>query len=488
VKTLDSGTECTASRDFPDSRDAVDRHFLIDLGVASAHGATIQGITDTRVPNWIIPTIYAGAALACGFIVPRFEHAYLTSYLNDIAAASALAYLSAVASGMIAFTAIVFSIAYVTVQFNAIAYSPRLALWFASDPQLFHALGLFMATFLYAMATMVWVDRGAGGGVPLLSTLVVLALLIASTLQFGHLVRGLSDLQISSTLHLIGDRGRTVIDQMFFPAPEPRSRRLIGRLAAEPDHPPGPPTQVLRYSGKPRAIGRLDVQRLVIAAQQAGAVIELACAVGDTVLDDNVLLTVSEATCPLAESKLLAAIHLVPQRTFEQDPKYPIRLLVDIAIKALSPAINDPTTAVQAIDEIEDLLRRLGRCELDTGFVRDVEGVLRLIFPMPTWEDYLRLAFDEIRQYGGGSVQVMRRLRAALAGVAEVVAMRAERAASIERYIRQLDLIVDRSPLDAEDRVVASQEDRQGLGLSRKRQTPNHAPAKPQSGAARDSK
>ena len=101
----------------------------------------------------------------------------------------------------------------------------------------------------------------------------------------------------------------------------------------------------------------------------------------------------------LPEQALLRAVQVGRERTFEQDPKYPMRLLVDIAIKALSPAINDPTTAVQAIDQIEDLLRRLGG-ELDAGGVADAQGVLRLVFPTPTWEDYLALAFDEIRQYG----------------------------------------------------------------------------------------
>jgi uncharacterized membrane protein len=116
----------------------------------------------------------------------------------------------------------------------------------------------------------------------------------------------------------------------------------------------------------------------------------------------------------LPERELLRAIRLKGDRTFDQDPKYPIRLLVDIAIKALSPAINDPTTAVQAINQIEDLLLRLGGRNLDVGCVNDARGTLRLICQMPTWEDYLTLAFDEIRQYGAGSVQVMRRLRAAL--------------------------------------------------------------------------
>jgi uncharacterized membrane protein len=136
----------------------------------------------------------------------------------------------------------------------------------------------------------------------------------------------------------------------------------------------------------------------------------------------------------------------------------------------LSPAINDPTTAVQAIDQIEDLLRRLGAHDLDAGYGWDADGVLRLIFPMPTWEDYLVLAFDEIRHYGAGSVQVMRRLKSALLGLADSVTadMRIE---AVQRYLKQLDLTVDRSALAADDRETARQEDRQGLGLSRRKRT-----------------
>jgi uncharacterized membrane protein len=164
----------------------------------------------------------------------------------------------------------------------------------------------------------------------------------------------------------------------------------------------------------------------------------------------------------------MQSIQLGTERTFEQDPKYPIRLLVDIAIKALSPAINDPTTAVQAIDQIEDLLRRLGRHDLDAGFAKDDNGVLRLIVPMPTWEDYLTLAFDEIRQYGATSVQVMRRLRAALIGLADSTTT-AARAETVRQYLKHLDLVIERSPLDSEDKAMAFREDRQGLGLSRQR-------------------
>ncbi|NJM12852.1 MAG: DUF2254 domain-containing protein [Synechococcaceae cyanobacterium SM1_2_3] len=93
---------------------------------------------------------------------------------------------------------------------------------------------------------------------------------------------------------------------------------------------------------------------------------------------------------------------------------------------------------------------------------------MRLIFPTPTWEDYLSLAFDEIRQYGAGSIQVIRRLRSALLSLADSV-VEAEYKEAIQRYLRHLNLMVEHSLLDAEDQIMALQEDRQGLGLSRRR-------------------
>jgi uncharacterized membrane protein len=189
-------------------------------------------------------------------------------------------------------------------------------------------------------------------------------------------------------------------------------------------------------------------------------------AVGDSVVEGDAILKVYGGLHMLASNSLSPAIRLEKQRTFDQDLKYALRLLVDIAIKALSPAVNDPTTAVQALDEIEDLLRRIGvRC-LDVGRVTDERGVVRVIFPTPTWEDFLSLAFDEIRFYGATSLQVTRRLRAALRDLSRVVPPSRQRA--IQKYIEHLNVTVKNSIRDAEDLTTALQEDRQGLGLSRK--------------------
>jgi uncharacterized membrane protein len=417
------------------------------------------------MPRWLIPLIYVAASVACGLTLPRIEQAYFPSYTFGLSVASAQAYLSAAASGTMALTGIVFAMAFVMVQFSAIAYSPRLVMWFARDPMLFHSLGSFAATFLFALFALAWIDRGASGKVPLISNLVVAIMLIVSMLLFSRLMQRLTDLQIGSVLRLIGDRGRAVIGDMY--------RRLDGKAAVEQAYAngaaernaPGPVTQTLTYSGEPRTIASVDIGALVEQARRANGVIVLSCGVGDTLVEDTLLLQIHGAQARLSDEDLMRAVRLARERTFEQDPKFPIRLLVDVAIKALSPAINDPTTAVQTIDQVEDLLRRLGKCELDSGHARDAEGTLRLVFPMPTWEDYLALGLDEIRQCGATSVQVMRRLRSALVGLAESLPS-AERADAVKRYLTRLDSAIEHSILDAEDRATARQEDRQGLGLS----------------------
>lgn len=419
---------------------------------------------------WLIPMAYVTASAIGGMILPRIEQAYLTSYTISISVASAQAYLATAASGTMAITGIVFAMAFVMVQFSAIAYSPRLVLWFARDRTLFHSLGAFSATFVYALFTLAWVDRGGSGSVPLFSTLLVAIMLVVSMLLFARLVQRLTDLQITSVLHLIGDRGRSVIQELF-PEADDNLPTCVRQTGSAPfDAEPKAVTQKLQYSGTPRTITKFDIGALVRQAKQINGVIAMNCAVGDTLVHGSPVLHIYHGKGLASERLLSHAVHLGRERTLEQDPKYPIRVLVDIAIKALSPAINDPTTAVQTLDQIEDLLRRLGSRKLDTGYISDDNGKLRLIFPMPTWEDYLSLAFDEIRQYGTKSIQVIRRLRSVLIELIEALP-NAGRAEAVRQYLTHLDLAVEHSDLDAEDRLMARQEDRQGLGLSRHRRS-----------------
>src|SRR6266566_1134109 len=217
-----------------------------------------------------------------------------------------------------------------------------------------------------------------------------------------------------------------------------------------------PCTQTLFHHGQPSKVQAIDIDALVGIASSAGGILEMAAAVGDAVLDSTPILRIFGCNSQLREEDLRYAIRLGSERTFEQDPKYAIRLLVDIAINALSPAINDPTTAVQALDEIEDLLIRLGRRRLEIGTFRDLEGRLRLLVVFPTWEDFLVLAFDEIRFYGATSIQVMRRM---MALVSELLSIMPEERRPALRYWRER----------LQSTVVGTFRDKEeGLGSSRR--------------------
>jgi uncharacterized membrane protein len=165
------------------------------------------------------------------------------------------------------------------------------------------------------------------------------------------------------------------------------------------------------------------------------------------------------------EAQFRSAFALGDERTFEQDPKYAMRLLVDIAIRALSPAINDPTTAVQALDQIGDLLARLGQRRLEIGEFQDNAGSVRVIAEFPSWDDFLHLGFEEILAYGAKSVQIMRRMKALVADLLAVLP--AERHAALKYWRERLQTSIGRSFQDAEEKISASAEDRQGLGIPR---------------------
>jgi uncharacterized membrane protein len=202
----------------------------------------------------------------------------------------------------------------------------------------------------------------------------------------------------------------------------------------------------------------------------------LTVAVGDAVLDSVPILRIYGAAAAIPEEALRPAIALGSERTFEQDPKYAIRLLADIAIKTLSPAINDPTTAVQALDQIEDLLIRLGRRRLEIGAFRDSKGNLRLLMRFPAWEDFLRLAFDEIRLYGATSVQVMRRMKALMNQLISLLPE--ERRPALRHWRDRLQSTVEHTYSDPQDKLDASDEDAQGLGSSRRRTPSNWTPCR----------
>jgi uncharacterized membrane protein len=414
-----------------------------------------------RRRTWAVPALYAAGAIAAGLVLPRVESRMFSGLVAPMSVIAAMAIYSSIASGMIALTGIVFSLVYVMVQFSATAYSPRLALWVARSPLISHALGTFTATFLYAIAALAWVDRGGTGTVPYISAVAVVVLLLASVFTLIGLVERIALLSVNRMLTFTGDQGRRVLDAVY-PELEPPG---VVPAASELAH--AAPTQRVIYHGRPAVVQAVDVAALIALARSTAGSIEVVPAVGDTLIESTTLIKVFGAREAIDERALKSAIAVGEERTFEQDPKYSIRLLVDIAIRALSPAVNDPTTAVQALDHIGDLLMRLARRRLEIGSYRDGDGTPRLVVPFPTWEDFLRLSLDEIQSYGAGSMQVTRRMKALMADLLSVVSE--ERRAAVASRQERLERTIARAFSDQDDQRDASVEDRQGLGVPRTR-------------------
>src|SRR6516225_1168784 len=154
----------------------------------------------------------------------------------------------------------------------------------------------------------------------------------------------------------------------------------------------------------------VNVGRLFVEAEKAKGVIEFVPQVGDFIGSGEPLFILHGGANAIDERKLRASVVLGAERTMDQDPLFAFRILVDIANKALSKAINDPTTAVLAIDQLHRLLRSAGTRNLRTDQILDRAGKLRVIFRTPNWEDFVNLAFTEIRFYGSENMQIARRL------------------------------------------------------------------------------
>jgi uncharacterized membrane protein len=174
------------------------------------------------------------------------------------------------------------------------------------------------------------------------------------------------------------------------------------------------------------------------------------------------LFKLYDGAVSLDEESLRSTVAFGPERTMEQDPTFAYRIVVDIALKALSPAINDPTTAVIAIDQLHRLLRKAGNQNLRTDEILDKSGRLLLIFRTPNWEDFVHLAFTEIRQCGAANMQIARRLRAMIENLVQTLPE--HRHAALQQELELLDREIERQFANPEDRALARLGDSQGLG------------------------
>jgi uncharacterized membrane protein len=405
-----------------------------------------------RSSLWFVPVVcvLAGAVLSFGtiWLDSAFDYKLVPEELSG-GPDAALAILSTVAASMVSLAALVLTITMVVVQLAMGQFSPRIVQTILRDKPSQIAVGLFVATFVHAMLALREVQLGGEGSVPGLAILVAYLLVVISVvvlvLYVHHIGRSL---RVSALIELVGNDTRTLLDKVYSDRLDPG--------AADGNVVPAP------LSGVVTAIGRDD---LVSIAEESGCVLEMVPAVGAFVPAGAPLFRVSGNATRIDDASVSACVRLGLERTLDEDVAYGMRMLVDMAERALADSpFLDPTTAVQAIDRLHDCLRQLARRVFPDGQYRDNTGAVRLIVPVMDWDAFVNLAFDEIRLAGAQSPQVTRRLMEVLDDLETVAPP--ERLHALHRQRDLLSAAVGESVVDERDAAFALVPDRQGIGVT----------------------
>ena len=397
-------------------------------------------------------------AIVAALVLPVADE-HLGEHGLPIASSSVQSIFSALAGGMITFTGIVFSAVFVAAQIQTSSYSPRLAARLRRDPVIIAGLALPTATATYSLVALASLGHQAETAgrdfVPVATVLFGLLLAVVTLGAFVALVqRAFESTQIGGILRTLMRRGYAVIEDVH-----PREG-AAGDVAEAPG--PDPGATEVAHEGRPAVIAAIDRAALLRLADQSGGFVEVVPVVGEYLSPGRIVLRVGHGRAAPDPALARRAFLLARQRTMDQDPAFAIRMLVDIAIRALSPAVNDPTTAVQALDRIEALLIELAPRHPGPSVVVDAGGTPRAIVPAPRWGDYVELGLVEIRRYGYDSPQIARRLTALYDRLDEVTDTAAQHRIELER--RLLREAVARAFPDDEERAVVERPDRLGLG------------------------
>jgi len=318
-----------------------------------------------------------------------------------------------------------------------------------------YTVGLFVFTFIFAIKALNRVETSVPQLVIFLTGLFGFACIICFLFLIDYAARLLRPV---SLVRSVGEAGLAVLDSVY-----PDELGLTeDKILPESELKDG--ARTILHRGTSAIVLAVNVEQLMRDAVKCGGIIEVAPQVGDFVGRNEPLFVLHGNAQSIEDHKLEACIIFGPERTLEQDPLFAFRILVDIAIKALSPAINDPTTAVLAIDQLHRLLRRAGRRDLRTDYLRDAAGSVRVILRTPNWEDFVHLGFTEIRFYGAENIQIARRVRAMIMNLANTLS--AERHSALRQEFDLLDRMVEKFYVLPEDLALARKPDTQGLGGS----------------------
>lgn len=318
--------------------------------------------------------------------------------------------LATIATATLTAATLVFSITMLVLQLASGQFSPRVLGAFLRDRYATYSLGLFAATFAFALVVLANTDspgvdadnRSFAASATVAFLLVLLS--VAGLVTYVH--HTAQSIRVSSILHAASRDTQAAIEHLF-PEGIGEQQGSITEWA-----PGGPPHVVL--SRKSGLITAVDEEHLLEFSSEFDAAIELNYCTGDFVAEGTPLMTVYGGPGPEdddgIDKRLCKGVLLSKERTIDEDASFGFRQLVDIAVRALSPGVNDPTTAVQALNQVYAALVKLGLRSFPSPVRLDEEGQARLFLPRPHWQEFVRLALDEIIENGRGSSHVRQRL------------------------------------------------------------------------------
>jgi uncharacterized membrane protein len=349
-----------------------------------------------RLRAGLLQLLCAVAGLGLGLLLPRI------TVESTVASTRVSEALVAVGFGVLGLVSVIFSLLFLVVQWAFGSLSPRLNL-FRDDPIVWRTFAFAIGVFVFSVTTALVIGDQQKVSVIVPATEVV-AVLAAIALIRSLQVKAFASIQLAPTLAAISGQGRGILHDLYR-RPCPAQRQPA---------PPLPPWhRAVLWPHRQAILQQLDLGRLLRTA--GGAVIVLRAGVGDTLQQGGPVADLHGGE--VADTAVLAGLVTGLERTFGQDPLFAFRLLADIALRALSPAVNDPATAVQVLDTTESLLQVLVSRDLDVADVADDAGTVRVVLALPSWDDYLRTGLDDLIESASRSPMVLLRARILLTGL-----------------------------------------------------------------------
>jgi uncharacterized membrane protein len=432
------------------------RRFLSFIRSKLTWGRVYRTTSYLKSALWTVPLV----AIALEFLLSPMIHAlddWQRWSLGGLEPAGATALYQTIITLTLSFLVFTFGSLLVAIQVAGGQLTPRIiATTLLRNNVVRYSVGLFVFTLVFAVGALNRQEETVRELVALIVGILGVACIADFLFFIDYAARLLRPVSIVAK---VGDEGVAMIKSVY-PDPAATLSAEAAALHAQPRR----PGRAVEHRGTSGIVLAVDIPTLVALARRYDGMIEFLPQVGDFVAAEEPLLVLQGGAMAINDRVVQSTVAFGPERTLEQDPMFAFRIIVDIALKALSPAINDPTTAVLALDQVHRLLRTVGRRKLRGEVILDDRGQPRVVFRTPNWEDYVHVACTEIRACGAGNVQVARRMRAMLENLRRTLPE--HRRTALEQELRLLDRAIETRYHEPEELALARIPDSQGLGGS----------------------